>query len=164
MHFCLSWVSVTACSLPFCVCCMFGNIVNLFDIYCFSEVPFHFSLGWFWNLVHSSSLETGPVLVSLWTLRAPETPFQPLGQHVYAHTPPCSGENPKRSAGFLQTSPHRPRPLGHIWVWGLLPATRHVVRCGRAAPALAEGLHCKEAGPAELLSSTGPGHLICWTS
>lgn len=24
---------------------MFGNIVNLFDIYCFSEVPFHFSLG-----------------------------------------------------------------------------------------------------------------------
>lgn len=23
-------------------------------------------------------------------------------------------------------------------------------------PALAEGLHCKEAGPAELLSSTGP--------
>lgn len=44
MHFCLDWVFVTAYSLLFL--CLLGNIECFSDaVYCFSAVPFHFSLG-----------------------------------------------------------------------------------------------------------------------
>lgn len=47
MHFCLNWVLVTAYSLlcSFAVCLEILRVLFCFDIYCFSDVPFHFSLG-----------------------------------------------------------------------------------------------------------------------
>nr|KAF6353590.1 hypothetical protein mPipKuh1_010503 [Pipistrellus kuhlii] len=68
---------------------MFGNIVNLFDIYCFSEVPFLFSLGLLLEPAALPQLGDRTCPVSLWTLRAQKRPSSPSAStYMHIHPPP----------------------------------------------------------------------------
>lgn len=136
-------------------------------------MPFHFPLGFLsriWLLLREDRLlQLGErtwffchCRCSDWASKLPSMP-----QCTCTYTP-IYHENPKRRAGFLQTSPCSPQLLTHVWVlWGLLAAKclgasagchqalRHLGRCDWGRPAFSAGLHWKGTGRAELISSTG---------
>lgn len=160
---------------------MFGNIESLFCFVLIFIVSlmclFTFLWGWFlesgccWRKeADSYSLEIGPVLASLWTLRlgtrnTPQAPEATTYLHIHPHE---AGRTPWK--GLASSRPAHTSQAAHcLGVWGLLvgngpaglysgpPSTWWCSRSRR--PALAEGLHWRGAVPAGLISSTGPSTL-----